>query len=203
MKFSVVGFTHRGQSRTEISKSAFTDVFRHVCNIQNIVRRISLTTASNISMYMYNEDQYSFKHETDRVHTKCIVSSGKIGFTPLFFYLMVDIIYISDTNMDRQGYICTFYGLALSSESNLRQHENSKHKQAGPYVCCGKRYHSKANLCRHRCHSHNEKKQFKCSICEKAFATNTDLKRHQKREKRDWTYKCDICNQTFAVISKS
>ena len=49
MKFSVVGFTHRGQSRTGISKSAFTDVFRHVCNIQNIVRRISLTTASNIS----------------------------------------------------------------------------------------------------------------------------------------------------------
>ena len=100
-------------------------------------------------MYMYNEDQCSFKHETDRVHTKCIASSGKIGFTPLLFYLMVDIIYISDTDMDRQGYICTFCGLALSV-SNHRQHKNSKHKQAGPYVCCGKRYHSKANWCRRK-----------------------------------------------------
>ena len=69
---------------------------------------------------MCNEDQYSFKYETDRVHTKCIASSGKIGFTPLLFYLMVDIIYISDTDMDRQGYICTFCGLALS-ENNRRE----------------------------------------------------------------------------------
>ena len=103
--------------------------------------------------------------------------------------------------MSSNSKICRYCGVLLNNPSSLKQHE-SRHKGEGPYKCCGKPFFSKANLKRHRCSKHGEPKDFKCTTCQKSYPTNTDLQRHIRAEKKQWSNTCDICDQRFPSKAK-
>ena len=55
---------------------------------------------------------------------------------------------------------------------------------------------------RHLCNVHGEEKRFKYLTCDNAFATNTDIKRHRKREEKKWDLACEVCREKFLYKDK-
>ncbi|XP_045207598.1 gastrula zinc finger protein XlCGF66.1-like isoform X1 [Mercenaria mercenaria] len=89
------------------------------------------------------------------------------------------------------GLMCRYCGRQFKSKSGLSNHEN-RHNDQAPYRCCGHKIYSRANLMRHRCAVHNEVKQFACKKCDKTFAMESDMKRHERSHEQP-AFKCTIC----------
>ena len=111
----------------------------------------------------------------------------KTGFT-------VSLISVVASNAE----ICRYCGVRFQNKSSLRQHEG-RHIGKGLYQWCGKPFFSKANLKRHMCHKHGDLKPFQSCLCQKAFATNTDLQRHMRKQKKEGLLTCEVCNQKFST----
>lgn len=86
----------------------------------------------------------------------------------------------------------------------LNQHVLAKHIKQYHCIRCDKFYSNKFELTRHNCTKVplNEKKQFKCNICDKIFYRDRYLREHQKRHQMTKVqFKlevvCELCSAKY------
>jgi len=63
---------------------------------------------------------------------------------------------------------------------------------------CGKHFRRHSNMRTHVDRVHNKVKPFPCRYCDKAFATNSDLRQHLAVHGEGKMFKCDQCEREFA-----
>jgi len=48
---------------------------------------------------------------------------------------------------------------------------------------------------------HCEVRPFRCDVCNKSFAVQTDFQRHKIRHSEDRPYQCEVCNMSFRYLN--
>lgn len=78
----------------------------------------------------------------------------------------------------------------------LRKHIRELHQNATPFECksCGKEFRRKSNLIEHEL-IHQNKYLCECKTCGKSYRTSTALKVHQRTHTGEKPYVCEICNE--------
>lgn len=88
----------------------------------------------------------------------------------------------------------------LKNEKILTNHKKRCHNDDGTiWVCniCGKESANQMSLISHQKKIHGTEKNFKCSICEKAFRVEDVLRRHEESHNGNIIYSCSLCEKTF------
>ena len=93
---------------------------------------------------------------------------------------------------------CSQCGKILNSLIALKSHIKEIHEKV-PCTECGKLYGS-STMTRHihSAHTPNNKKKFKCEICDKGFSESHRLKDHMNIHTGEKPYKCKYCSNCFA-----
>lgn len=79
---------------------------------------------------------------------------------------------------------------------NDKPPDNSEVKATCPQ--CNKTFRRLFNMRTHVNRVHNKVKPFTCNTCDKAFATNSDLKQHMVVHGQGKMFSCEICNRQFS-----
>lgn len=91
---------------------------------------------------------------------------------------------------------CTLCNITLPNYTAYNLHRRLEHHKISVCSTCGKSV-TKCNMTQHL-QTHSESKDFKCTICDKAFKTNSRLSAHiTATHNRTLRYKCDHCDQMF------
>ena len=77
---------------------------------------------------------------------------------------------------------------------NLQPAKDNEVKATCPQ--CNQTFRRLFNLKTHINRVHNKVKPYKCDKCDKAFATNSDLKQHLNTHGEGKLFKCDLCDRT-------
>jgi KRAB domain-containing zinc finger protein len=48
---------------------------------------------------------------------------------------------------------------------------------------------------------HCEERPFRCDVCDKSFAIQTDFKRHKIMHSEERPYDCEVCNMSFRYLN--
>jgi KRAB domain-containing zinc finger protein len=95
--------------------------------------------------------------------------------------------------------ICERCGESFAKAKILELHIKYKHTFQKDYKCsmCDKAFVMKSTLDRHE-QVHLKIRNFQCDQCEKSFSTNWNLKAHRRQHTGDTPYKCSKCGDGFA-----
>ncbi|CAI9561290.1 unnamed protein product [Staurois parvus] len=101
----------------------------------------------------------------------------------------------------RKIFSCTECGKRFHFKSHLTRHKRS-HTGEKPYSCpeCGKCFSQLSSLYRHQ-RSHTGEKPLSCPECGKCFATKTDIVNHQRSHTGEKPYCCPECGKCFSQKS--
>lgn len=115
---------------------------------------------------------------------KCFISDDRIGCVPCnrtFGRLKYLRKHIRELHDHATPYTCTTCGKSFNRKANLIEHELiHQGKYLASCDACGKSYRTPSALKLHQ-RTHTGEKPYKCDLCgEKAYAYNTDLKRHKR-----------------------
>lgn len=105
-----------------------------------------------------------------------------------------------------KNFVCDKCEKSFHDNGHLQEH--MKFHGVREFDCqdCGKSYFTKSGLNRHVSAIHKLEKNHKCSLCDKRFGRNWDLKVHMIQHGRNENVKahvvCDICNKIFSCQSK-
>ncbi|XP_077345882.1 uncharacterized protein LOC143989571 [Lithobates pipiens] len=93
---------------------------------------------------------------------------------------------------------CTECGKCFHSKSKLYRHKGS-HTMQKPYSCpeCGKCFSHKVILETHQ-RSHTGEKPYSCPECGKSFSQTSTLYRHQRSHTEENVYSCSECGKCFS-----
>ena len=86
-----------------------------------------------------------------------------------------------------------------SNKANLKMHIESVHEQKKPFKCniCDVGFSHKGYLDKH---IHEEKKPFKCNDCGTSYSRKGNLNRHIKSvHERKEPFKCNYCDKAFSL----
>lgn len=106
-----------------------------------------------------------------------------------------------ETHSDYKRYVCDWCGKGFHLPYNLKEHMNT-HTGARPYKCetCGKTF-GRNTLRQAHMRIHTGEKPYQCSEenCDRAYAYQTDLKRHRRSVHGiiTKTFPCPICSKIF------
>lgn len=99
-------------------------------------------------------------------------------------------------SIDEERITCEQCNRTFGKMKYLRKHVRELHEMATPFSCneCGKKFNRKANLLEHEL-IHQGKYLATCKTCEKSFRTSSALRLHVRTHTGSKPYKCDICNE--------
>lgn len=84
-------------------------------------------------------------------------------------------------------YCCMFPDCTknYTTKYNLRRHVECGHLKVRPFVClrCNKRFSSRQNLREHS-QTHTSARSYRCSLCQAAYRTATQLALHKRIHRR-------------------
>ncbi|RXG68527.1 Zinc-responsive transcriptional regulator ZAP1 [Armadillidium vulgare] len=109
-------------------------------------------------------------------------------------FLFILQVYEREEGIGRFSETCRQSGSSLESPFETHSQNLFKGKRC-PY--CSYCTYSSHNLQRHIRFKHTGEKPFKCNICSKSFAANSDLQVHTRTHTGERPYKCEICSKTF------
>ena len=105
-----------------------------------------------------------------------------------------------------KNYTCSFCKKQLFSQREGKTHERLVHfgEKKERVVCslCNKTYLSNRELRIHVKSVHENRKDYQCQFCDKAFPIASKLKRHSNVHKKVKDYKCEKCEDSFSESYK-
>lgn len=92
--------------------------------------------------------------------------------------------------------VCELCNRTFAKLKYLRKHIREIHENDSKFVCktCGKKFNRKANLMEHEL-IHQGKYLAQCKTCGNSYRTTSALRLHQRTHTGEKPYKCDICNE--------
>ena len=104
----------------------------------------------------------------------------------------------SDNGTD--NYRCEECNVSLKSLHHYERHIRAHQSRRGPFTCetCGKTFQLKHQYQRHcRLHWNDDKKKYKCHVCDRAFLQQEFLRRHLLTHSGESPFKCEWCDKRF------
>ena len=113
----------------------------------------------------------------------------------------VCIAMLQTHKQEHTGYqfVCAQCGDKFKTKINLQEHERI-HTGEKPEKCehCSKCFRTASDLWKHKKSKHSKTKEYKCSICCKAFALRTALNKHQTVHTGERNYECKYCHKKYS-----
>lgn len=99
-------------------------------------------------------------------------------------------------SINRERIACEECNRTFGKLKYLRKHIRELHEMATPFDCktCGKRFNRKANLLEHEL-IHEGKYLAHCETCGNSYRTASALRLHERTHTGEKPYACDICNE--------
>ena len=97
---------------------------------------------------------------------------------------------------------CSFCNKTFRDMCDLKRHEAAVHLNKREYKCteCDKAFNLKSVLTKHM-KTHTTETRLQCAVCNKVFIRRRDLARHETTHVNGRKYKCTECNEEFNTKS--
>ncbi|XP_058453308.1 zinc finger and SCAN domain-containing protein 10-like isoform X2 [Malaya genurostris] len=90
----------------------------------------------------------------------------------------------------------------LNRHFRISAMHGSKRNHKCSYENCTKAYRHRLDLQRHEAKVHEGKRPFVCTVCDKGFIRNRDLRLHERMHTLAKLFTCEICQEGFDVYQK-
>ncbi|XP_045455087.1 RE1-silencing transcription factor A-like [Melitaea cinxia] len=140
----------------------------------------------------YDLAAHQLRH-TDEMPFQCIACGKK------FKRLILLKRHEKHIHSDLPQQVCPNCPASFLSIEELEAHQKRHIRVQRPYDCsiCGKKFHEKSTLQRHKDVVHNKTPTFCCEYCPERFVSIAKLARHVRSHAGDRPYPCKFCDKCF------